>query len=154
MYFRRAGKWWNLHYYGGKVTLEPSTGDIHQPGSWPWHAAVYGGHEVLYGPGYSNAAVRDTGWTAWGPGLDDTVIPVPSDAEVLGLTKIANQPALLTREGDAVRVRLEQESRTVVEAGPVLRHYELPWVAVQRSPHLVEVIDLATGAVLHRVSTE
>lgn len=27
-----AGTWWNLHHYGGKVTLKASTGDIHQPG--------------------------------------------------------------------------------------------------------------------------
>ncbi len=30
--------------------------------------------------------------------------------------------------------------RTVVEhTGPVVRQYELPWVAVQRSAHLIEV---------------
>ncbi|SDP04771.1 hypothetical protein SAMN05421507_10571 [Lentzea jiangxiensis] len=35
----------------------------------------------------------------------------------------------------------------------MLRHHELPWVAVQRSAHLVEIVDVATGAVLHRVDT-
>jgi hypothetical protein len=44
-------------------------------------------------------------------------------------------------------------STAATVAGPVLRHHELPWIGVQRSPHLVEVIDIATGAVLHRVST-
>ena len=39
------------------------------------------------------------------------------------------------------------------EPRPVIQHHEVPWVAVQRSPHLVEVIDIATGAVPHRVST-
>jgi hypothetical protein len=33
------------------------------------------------------------------------------------------------------------------------KHHCLPWVAVQRSPHLVEIINVATGAVLHRVDT-
>lgn len=74
---------------------------------------------------------------------------------MLGLTTVGGRPALLTREGDVIRARTEDDVRTVVEvAGPVLRHYELPWLGVQRSPHLVEVIDIATGSVLHRLSTE
>lgn len=70
------------------------------------------------------------------------------------MANIGDQPALLTREGDVLRARTPEDVRTVVEfAGPVLRHHELPWVAVQRSPHLIEVLDLATGTVLHRIST-
>ncbi|GGU31187.1 hypothetical protein [Lentzea flava] len=154
VYFRRAGQWWNLHYRGGDITLEPSRAVLHQPGSVPFHTKIDGAGRVLFGPDHSTAGLRDTGWTAWGPGLEDTVIPVPSGEQVLALTKIAGRPALLTREGDALRVRLETEARTVVEhAGPVVHHYGLPWVAVQRSAHLVEVLDVATGAVLHRLGT-
>ncbi|WP_432857334.1 hypothetical protein ACQPXB_44215 [Amycolatopsis sp. CA-161197] len=44
--------------------------------------------------------------------------------------------------------------RTVVGfAGPVVRHYHLPWLAVRRSDHLIEVLDIATGAVLRRAET-
>ncbi|MFS8103429.1 hypothetical protein LFM09_40510 [Lentzea alba] len=32
-------------------------------------------------------------------------------------------------------------------------HHEPPWIAVQQSPHLVEILDKATGTVLHRLST-
>ncbi|WP_112277310.1 hypothetical protein [Lentzea terrae] len=117
VYFRRAGTWWNLHD-DGKVTLKPSTGDIHQPG------------------------------------VGDAIITAPPGEDVLGLTTVGGSLALLTREGDVIRARTEDDVRTVVEvAGPVLRHHELPWIGVQRSPHLVEVIDIATGAVLHDTST-
>lgn len=154
VYFRRAGAWWNLRWYGGRTSLERSTAVVHQPGAWPFHTKIDGAGQVLFGPDYSYAAPHGPTWKVWGVGLDDTFIPVPPGEDVLGLTKIGDRPALLTREGDAVRARTPEDVRTVVEfAGPVLRHYELPWVAVQRSAHLIEVLDIATGAVLHRVRT-
>ncbi|SFQ98723.1 hypothetical protein SAMN04488564_101686 [Lentzea waywayandensis] len=154
VYFRRAGKWWNLHYHGGTITLKQSTGTTHQPGSFPWHAKVYGGDRSVFGPGYSHAERRHgTDWTVTGTGAEQ-VITVPPGEHVLGLTEVGKQPALLTREGNIVRARRQHDVRTVVEfKGPVIQHYEAPWVAVQRSPHLVEVIDIATGAVLHRLDT-
>ncbi|GAA3665680.1 hypothetical protein GCM10022267_60040 [Lentzea roselyniae] len=154
VYFRRAGQWWTLRCAGVHIVLEPSNAALHQPESTPFQTRLDGAGQVLFGPGNWTAGLRAAGWTVWGPGLDDTVIPVPSGAYVLGLTKVANRPALLTREGGTVRVRLEKESRTVVEfATPVVRHHHLPWIAVQRSAHLVEVLDVATGAVLHRLGT-
>jgi hypothetical protein len=101
------------------------------------------------------ASTQGTAWKAYGPGVSEAVLTAPPGEDVLGLTTVGGRPALLTREGDVIRARTEGDVRTVVEvAGPVLRHYELPWVGVQRSAHVVEVLDIATGAVLHRVSTE
>ncbi|MEV6901583.1 hypothetical protein [Amycolatopsis sp. NPDC051372] len=36
---------------------------------------------------------------------------------------------------------------------PVVRHYDLPWLAVRRSAHLIEGLDIATAVVLHHVET-
>lgn len=152
VYFRRAGRWWNLRYHGGTVTLAESRATTHQPGRRPWHAEVFGGDRSLFGPNGSHGELQGSGWKIWN--TDGAVIPDPPDEHVLGLTEVEGQPALLTREGEVVRARRQHDVRTVVEfEGPVIRHHGLPWVAVQRSAHLVEVVDVATGAVLHRVDT-
>lgn len=154
VYFRRAGQWWTLRWSPGHVLLEPSTSKLHQPESFPFHTKLDGAGRVLFGPDGWTAGLRDAGWTVWGYKGDDRVVPVPPGEDVLGLTEIHEQPALLTRADGVIRARTAEDVRTVVEFdGPVARHYELPWVAVQRSPHLVEIIDVATGAVLHRLDT-
>jgi hypothetical protein len=153
-YFRRAGLWWELRWSPGHVTLEPSDSQVHQPESHPFHTTLDGAGLSLFGPSRRTAGRHDDGWVTWGYGRDGEVIPVPPAEDVLGLTEFGDRPALLTREGAVVRARTLEDVRTVVEFdGPVLRHYGLPWVAVQRSAYLVEIIDVATGAVLHRVST-
>lgn len=154
VYFRRAGRWWTLRSSPGHIYLEPSNSLVHQPESFPFHTKLDGGGRVLFGPGASYAAPRRRTWKVWSYRFDDTFIRVPPGEEVLGLTGISGRPALLTREGGVVRARTPEDVHTVVElAGPVVRHYELPWIAVQRSPWLVEVLHIATGAVLHRVGT-
>ncbi|MCX2947487.1 hypothetical protein [Lentzea sp. NEAU-D7] len=147
--FRRSGHAWRVRDHCGTISIEQSCAKAHEQDPGPVK------NPVLRGPGFSSAAVREAGWTAWGPGFDDMVIPVPAGEDVVGLTKLADVPALLTREGDSVRARTADNVRTVIEfAGPVSMHDYLPWVAVQRSAHLVEIIDVATGAVLHRVNTD
>ncbi|RKT54519.1 hypothetical protein [Saccharothrix australiensis] len=154
VYFRRAGTWWELHRLGDRTSLERSPAVVHQPGTSPFHTTTDGAGLTLAGPGCSRAARDGTTWRVWGPRLAEASIPVPPGEDVLGLAKLGDRPALVTREGDVVRARTSDGVRTVVEsAGPVARHQELPWVAVQRSPRLVEVLDVATGAVLHRVGT-
>ncbi|MCR3751281.1 hypothetical protein [Lentzea californiensis] len=154
VYFRRAGQWWELRWSPGHVLLEPSNSKLHQPDRFTFHTKLDGAGLGLRGPGHSCAWDRGGAWEATGTDWADTLIPVPPGENVLQLMKIAGGPALLTREGDVVRARTTEAARTVVEfAGPLVPHHELPWVAVQRSPHLVEIIDVATGAVLHRVST-
>jgi len=154
VYFRRAGTWWNLRSSPGHVYLEPSSSMVHQPESFPFHTKLDGGGHVLFGPGASYAAPRGHTWRVWSYRFEDVFIPVPPDEEVLGLMEIGDRPALLTRVGAVVRARTTDDVRTVVElAGPVVRHYGFPWIAVQRSPWQVEVLDIATGAVLHRVGT-
>ncbi|MFI6099505.1 hypothetical protein ACIA8G_28445 [Lentzea sp. NPDC051213] len=153
-YFRRAGTWWRLRWDHGTISLTASTSAVHRPGSFPFHTKHWGAPDVLLGPGHTYAAANGPTWKTWGTEWDDTVIPVPPDEDVLGLTKIEGEPALLTREGGVLRARTSENGRTVVDfAGPVIPHHELPWVAVQRSAHLVEVLDVATSAVLHRVGT-
>ncbi|MEU3642614.1 hypothetical protein AB0E59_04460 [Lentzea sp. NPDC034063] len=154
VYFRRAGLWWRFSWSPGHVTLEPSTSKVHQPESYPFHTVLDAAGVSLFAPSRNTAARRDSGWVTWGFGRDGEIISVPPAEEVLGLTEFDDRPALLTREGAVVRARTLEDVRTVVEFdGPVLRHHGLPWVAVQRSAYLVEIIDVATGAVLHRVST-
>lgn len=132
VYLCRAGQWWKLRWYCGDISLEPSTAVLHQPAGGNYHTRFDGAGKVLLGPDHSYAGLRDAGWTVWGVNLDETVIPVPSGADVLGLTKIAGAPALLTRDGDTVQACTEHGRRTVVETDqPVVRHYELLWVAVQ-----------------------
>ncbi|WP_372664267.1 hypothetical protein [Amycolatopsis kentuckyensis] len=155
VYFRRAGAWWNLHWESGRTCLHRSNAVVHQPGSSPSHTRRDGAGEVLFGPDWWFATAQGPTRRAWRHDRQDAFIAVPPDEEVLGLTKIGDQPALLTRKGAAVRARAPEEVRTVVEfAGPVVRHHELPWIAVQRSARLIEVLDIATGTVLHRVGTE
>jgi hypothetical protein len=155
VYFRRAGVWWNLHWDSGRICLHRSTAVVHQPGSSPSHTRRDGAGQVLFGPDTWFAAPHGPTWKASRYDRQDAFITVPPDEDVLGLTKIGEQPALLTREGAAVRARTPEDVRTVVEfAGPVVRHHELPWVAVQRSARLIEVLDIATGTVLYRVGTE
>lgn len=152
-HFRRGQRWWTVRDHAGRVTFEQSDAGSYAPTAQPFHYSAIG-DGVLRGRDHSNAARREAGWTAWGVGLDDVVIPVPPGEDVLSLTKLATTPALLTRDGDVIRARTPEGAHTVVEfAGPVLPHHGLPWVAVQRSPHLVEVVDVATGAVLHRLDT-
>ena len=154
VYFRRAGEWWKLRWYAGEVSLDRSTAVVHEPGNSPSHTTVDGAGKVLFGPRFWHAAPQGPTWKAWGPGGDDEIITVPPGETVLSLTKVGHGHALLTREGDTVRARTAEGVRTVVEFdGPVVLHHGLPWVAVQRSAHLVEVIDVATGAVLHRIDT-
>ncbi|MCS7477684.1 hypothetical protein ACFFQW_26420 [Umezawaea endophytica] len=154
VYFRRAGEWWNLRCHGVEVSLRRSTAVVHEPGRSPGHTTIDGAGKVLFGPRFWHAAPQGSTWRVWGPGGADEVIPVPPGETVLSLTEIGDGHALLTREGDTVRARTAEGGRTVVEFdGPVLIHHELPWIAVQRSAHLVEVLDVATGAVLHRVDT-
>ncbi|MDX8141084.1 hypothetical protein SK854_03110 [Lentzea sp. BCCO 10_0061] len=154
VYFRRAGLWWEFSWSPGHVRLEPSNSKVHQPERFPFQTVLDGAGLSLFGPSRRTAGRRDDGWVTWGYGRDGEVIPVPPAEEVLGLTEFDDRPALLTREGAVVRARTLEDVRTVVEFdGPVLLHHGLPWVAVQRSAYLVEVIEVATGAVLHRVST-
>ncbi|GHH53746.1 hypothetical protein [Lentzea cavernae] len=153
VYFRRGGEWWTLRWWPSRALLRPSTSKVHEPDSFPFHTRLDGAGKVLFGPNWT-AGRRDAGWTAWRHERDDVVIPVTRDEEVMGLTELGDLPALLTREGDVVRVRTANGVRTVAEsAGTVNRHHQLPWVAVQRSPHLVEIIDIATGVVLHTLDT-
>lgn len=150
VYFRRAGQWWRLRRRHGDITLTPSFSRLHQPGSFPFHTVTRGADEAVLGPGHSWAVPDGSRWRT----RDDTFITAGPDEDVLGLTEIDGGPALLTRAGDLVRARTADGVRTVVEfAGPLVLHHHLPWVAVQRSAHLVEVLDIATGAVLHRLGT-
>lgn len=62
---------------------------------------------------------------------------------------IDDAPALLVRDGKLVRVRAGKGVRTVVETTePVAVHPKLSWIAVRRSPRLVDVLDLVSGDVL------
>lgn len=62
---------------------------------------------------------------------------------------IDDAPALLVRDGKLVRVRAGKGVRRVVETTePVAVHPQLPWIAVRRSPRLVDVLDLVSGDVL------
>lgn len=154
VYFRRAGEWWNLRWSPGHVLLEPSNSKLHQPDRFPFHTKLDGAGIGLRGTSSGYAWDRGTAWEVTGTDWEDTLVPVPPEEEVLHLTKAGGGPVLLTREGSVVRARTRDTVHTVVEFdGPVLLHHGLPWVAVQRSPHLVEVIDVATGAVLHRLDT-
>lgn len=161
VYFRRAGQWWNLHYYGGHITLEPSRAHLHGPESHSFHARLSGAEGAIYGPGHSYTGHHTPApdgweeWKVWGTSHDDPLfIRVPPGEDVVSLTKIGDEPALLTRAGDLVQARTRHDVRTVIEfGGPLVLHPHLPWVAVQRSAHLVEVLDVATGAVLHRLDT-
>ncbi len=165
VYFRRAGVWWYLQWSAGDhIILKRSNAVVHQAGRWPFHTHTDGGGYTLLGadswyadpPQHTWKTWRHgSTWKAWRHSRPDAFITVPPGEEVLGLTYIGDQPALLTRQGAAVRARTPEDVRTVVEfAGPVVRHDELPWVAVQRSAHLVEILDIATGTVLHRIGTE
>lgn len=165
VYFRRAGVWWYLQWSAGDhITLARSNAVVHQAGRFHFHTNTDGAGHSLLGADYWYAGLhRRTGktwwhgstWKAWRHSRPDAFITVPPGEDVLGLTQIGDQPALLTREGATVRARTPEGVRTVVEfAGPVVRHHELPWVAVQRSAHLIEVLDIATGTVLHRIGTE
>ncbi|WP_370961580.1 hypothetical protein [Amycolatopsis sp. cg9] len=152
--FRRGGTWWKLRWDSGRISLARSAAVVHQPGFVPFHTTVDGAGQVLLGPDFWYAAQHGPTWRAWRHERPDAFIAVPPAEDVLGMTTIGDRPALLTREGAAVRARTAEDVRTVVEfAGPVTRHHELPWIAVQRSPQLIEVLDIATGAVLHRVGT-
>ncbi|WP_439656252.1 hypothetical protein ACSHWB_27910 [Lentzea sp. HUAS TT2] len=154
VYFRRAGQWWTLRWSPGHVLLEPSNSKLHQPDIFPFHTKLDGAGMGLRGPGYTYAWDRGGAWEATGTDWEDTLIPVPPGEDVLQLVEIAGGPALLTREGDVVRARTREAAHTVTDfAGPLVPHHQLPWVAVQRSPHLVEILDVATGAVLHRLDT-
>lgn len=154
VYFRRAGQWWRLRRHHGGITLAPSASRLHQPGSFPFHTVTHGADDLVLGPGHSYAVPDGSRWRTWGPHWDDTFIIVPPGEDVLSLTKFDGKPALLTREGAVVRARTTDDVRTVAEfAGPLVLHHHLPWVAVQRSAHLVEVLDVASGAVLHRLGT-
>ncbi|WP_439380755.1 hypothetical protein [Amycolatopsis lexingtonensis] len=151
VYFRRAGGWWKLRWHGS-ISLERSTAVVHEPGSSPGHTRVDGAGQVLFGADWWFAAPQGPTWKAWRHSREDAFIAVPPGEEVLGLTTFGDQPALVTREGAVIRARTPEDERTVVEfAGPVVRHHQLPWIAVQRSAHLIEVLDIATGTVLHRV---
>ncbi|HEX8865765.1 MAG TPA: hypothetical protein VF821_08920 [Lentzea sp.] len=154
VYFRRAERWWHLRYHSGHITLEPSNAVVHQPGSHPFHTQLDGAGDVLLGPRASYSTKTGPLVKTWGIDWDDMVIPVPPGEDVLSLTTICGGPALLTRAGDVIRARTPDDVRTVVEfAGPVALHHQLPWVAVQRSPHVVEVLDVATGTVQYRLDT-
>ncbi|MEQ0558112.1 hypothetical protein ABJI51_03430 [Amycolatopsis sp. NEAU-NG30] len=161
VYFRRAGVWWYLQWSAGDhITLERSTAVVHQAGRWHFHTHTDGAGHSLLGAGSWYAAPhrrtwrRGSTWKAWHATSPDAFITVPPAEEVLGLNRIGDRPALLTREGATIRARTPEGGHTVAEsAGPVVRHHELPWVAVQRSAHLVEIVDIATGTVLHRVGT-
>ncbi|MFJ1767857.1 hypothetical protein ACIOD2_46575 [Amycolatopsis sp. NPDC088138] len=156
VYFHRAGVWWYLQWSAGDhITLERSNAVVHQAGRWPFHTNTDGAGHTLLGADYWYAAPHGPTWKAWHHDRHDAFIAVPPGEDVLGLANIGDHPALLTREGATVRARTPDDVRTVVEfAGPVVRHHELPWVAVQRSAHLIEILDIASGTVLHRVGTE
>jgi len=165
VYFRRAGVWWYLQWSAGDhITLARSNAVVHQAGRWHFHTNTDGAGHSLLGADYWYATPQrrtwktwrhGSTWKAWRHSRPDAFITAPRGEEVLGLTYIGERPALLTREGATVRARTAEDVRTVVEfAGPVVRHDELPWVAVQRSAHLIEILDIATGTVLHRVGTE
>lgn len=159
VHFRRAGQWWRFLRYSVHTTLEPSPAHVHGPSAHPFHTRLDGPVSAIYGPGHSSTASHGLTWGKWERwkvwGVDDPLfIAVPPGEDVVGLTRIGDEPALLTRDGDLVRARTRHDVRTVVEfGGPLVVHHHLPWVAVQRSAHLVEVLDVATGAVLHRLDT-
>jgi hypothetical protein len=165
VYFRRAGVWWYLQWSAGDhITLGRSNAVVHQAGRWPFHTNTDGAGHSLLGADYWYAHPHrhtwkpwwhGSTWKAWRHSRPDAFITVPPGENVLGLTQIGDQPALLTRNGATVRARTPEGMRTVVEfAGPVVRHHELPWVAVQRSAPLIEILDIATGTVLHSVGTQ
>ncbi|WP_394621160.1 hypothetical protein JNUCC0626_19330 [Lentzea sp. JNUCC 0626] len=153
VYFRRGATWWTLRWWPSRALLRPSTSKVHHPTSYPFHTQLDGAGHVLFGPHWTYGR-REAGWTAWGSKGDDVVIPIPPGEDVLGVTEIGDRPVMLTGEGPVIRARTPDTAHTVIEFdGPVARHHQLPWLAVQRSPHLVEIIDIATGDVLHRLDT-
>ncbi|GAA2778463.1 hypothetical protein GCM10010452_02210 [Crossiella cryophila] len=113
------------------------------------------GGDGVHGPGSWQAFSRrwPEPWMLRTGGIEPAAgIAVPPGEQVLRLISLGGTPAFLVRDGDLIRVRDADGVRTVTETSePVEVHGELPWIAVQRAPHLVEVIDLGTREVIDRM---
>ncbi|MBW4716905.1 hypothetical protein [Saccharothrix obliqua] len=161
--FRGPGGWWKMTYLAelkGKdfdlpaintlkrievVTDAPGLRDVD---------SRYGAKRVALGPDLSSAGAPDgLTWNIHDHACDEEItITTRPHEEVLGLMKPDEIHTLVLRDGDRVIARTRDTSRTVVETDrPVALHLARSWLAVQRSPQLIEVVEVPSGRVVDQL---
>jgi hypothetical protein len=146
--FRWGGRWRQFHFrslHPDQHTLDRSYGSST---SWPYHGRqnIAG---TVFGPEDSMAIPIGNGvWSTLPMETTADITAAPGE-HVIGMTTIDDEPFLVVGQGYEVRLRGKDSVRTLAEVHTLVAVAEhRPWLAISRSPQLIEVLDLATGQVI------